>query len=483
MREKILSVVVVGSATALSAAVALGALVWWLRRPPTARVIERTPTLAETPGRAALGPVTSMEGGFRQYGGAPGPSEGFWPRFRGPDSDNVGREDVPLSGDWGGRGPPVVWSVDLGEGHAGAAVLGGRVYVLDYDERSFSDALRCFSLQDGKEIWRRWYDVRIKRNHGMSRTVPAVTEKYVVTIGPKCHVMCCDAKTGAFRWGIDLVRGFETTVPLWYTGQCPLIHNDLAVIAPGGKVLMMAVACETGEVVWRTPNPHGWRMSHSSVMEMTLGDRKVFVYAAIGGVAGVAAEGPDAGSLLWETTEWDHAVVAPSPVMMGGGRIFLTAGYGAGSAMLRVSAKEEGFAVERPFVLDREVFACEQQTPVFYGGHLFAVLPKDAGQYRQQLVCLRPDGEVVWRSGKAERFGLGPFMVADGKILVLDDSGFLTVARATAAGYEKLGRAKVVDGRDPWGPMALASGKLLLRDSRRLVCLDLRAEREEVLSE
>ena len=27
----------------------------------------------------------------------------------------------------------------------------------------------------------------------MSRTVPAVTDKYVVALGPKCHVMCLDA--------------------------------------------------------------------------------------------------------------------------------------------------------------------------------------------------------------------------------------------------------------------------------------------------
>ena len=43
--------------------------------------------------------------------------------------------------------------------------------------RSESDVLRCLSLADGREIWRRWYRTGAKRNHGVSRTVPAVTER------------------------------------------------------------------------------------------------------------------------------------------------------------------------------------------------------------------------------------------------------------------------------------------------------------------
>ena len=47
--------------------------------------------------------------------------------------------------------------------------------------------------------------VAVKRNHGMSRTVPAVTDKYVVAIGPKCDVSCLDPATGKPYWLIDLV--------------------------------------------------------------------------------------------------------------------------------------------------------------------------------------------------------------------------------------------------------------------------------------
>ncbi len=369
--------------------------------------------------------------------------------------------------------------MDLGEGHAGPVVSHGRVYLLDYDEEERADILRCFSLDDGREIWRRGYALFIKRNHGMSRTIPAATEKYVVTIGPKCHVMCVDAETGDLRWGIDLIQEYGGEIPLWYTGQCPLIDGDTAVLAVGGKALLVGVDCETGDIVWQTPNPQEWLMSHSSVLPHTVLGRKMYVYCAIGGILGVSAEEGSRGEVLFSTDTWNPNVVAPSPVYLGDGRFFITAGYGAGSILIQLREDGSGtYSVETLQTLKpSEGMASEQQTPVFYDGHLFSILPKDAGPLRSQLVCCRPDDPAtfVWTSGKTNRFGLGPYLVADGKIFVLSDDGVLTVLRASTREYSQLAQAKVLPGVDAWGPMALVQGRLLLRDSHRLVCIDVRA--------
>jgi outer membrane protein assembly factor BamB len=368
----------------------------------------------------------------------------------------------------------LLWSVDLGEGHAAPSVLNGRVYILDYDEAQRADALRCFSLADGSELWRRWYTVPVKRNHGMSRTIPAVTDRFVVSIGPRCHVMCADARTGELLWGIDLEREYGTEVPLWYTGQCPLIDGSTAVIAPGGSALLIGVDCATGEVVWETPNHHAWGMSHSSVMPMTLQGVRMYVYCALGGVAGVAADGDRRGEVLWETDAWNPNVAAPSPVVFEDGRIFLTAGYGYGSAMLQVLNEEGFFEVETLYRYSpKEGLACEQQTPLLYRGYLYGVLPKDAGDLRNQFVCYDPEGSMVWTSGKTNRFGLGPFLVADEKFYVLNDEGVLTMLEASTREYIELGRAQVLNGQDSWGPIALAGERMLLRDSRRMVCIDM----------
>lgn len=459
--------------------VAAGVLAWWGRSNSGLPVSRRLPLPGEASGAAqaaalAEKPVRIGEN-FKRFSGQPSTNQlGSWPSFRGPLRDNVAAASEKIADSWPAGGPPRLWSIELGEGYAGPAVRNGCVYVLDYDGATGEDALRCFSMDDGGEIWRRSYRVRIKRNHGVSRTVPAVTERHVVSMGPRCHVMCTDALTGELRWGMDLERDWDVEVPMWYTGQCPFIDGNQVVIGLGGKALLAGVDCETGKVLWQTPNPRKWKMSHSSVISMQVGGRKMYVYAAVGGIVGVSAGGQDAGAVLWETDQWNVQVVAPAPVPVGDGKFWITSGYGAGSALFQVVEEGGRYSVKLLQRLEKKVFACEQHTPVFYQGYLYSVLPADAGAVRKQAVCMEPGGKVVWTSGSGERFGLGPFMVADGKLLILEDDGVLTMIRATPDGYRKLAQTKVLDGKEAWAPLALVEGRLLVRDYGTMRCLDLR---------
>lgn len=459
--------------------VAGAALAWWRGAAPGPDVARRLPQAYEIMGAPAdTGAVETVRIGenFTVSAGIPSQWPGEWPCFRGSRHDNVAPDSEVLANAWPSNGPPRLWSIELGEGYAGPAILNGRVYLLDYDGREGADALRCLSLDDGREIWRRWYKVRIKRNHGISRTVPSVTERCVVTIGPRCHVMAVDPVTGDFKWGIDLEKEWGAEVPMWYTGQCPLIDGRQVVLGVGGKALLMGVDIDTGKVVWQTPNPDKWLMSHASVMPMEFNGRKMYIYCAVGGIIGVSAEPADAGTVLWTTDAWNFQVVAPTPVPLDNGLFLVTSGYGAGSALFQVAQEGGKYSVSLVTRLDKKTFACEQHTPVFYKGHLYTVLPADAGAVRKEAVCMEPGGKVVWRSGPADRFGLGPFMIADGKLLILEDNGVLTLAKATELGYTRLAQAKVLDGKEAWAPLALAGGRLLVRDYSTLRCLDLSRE-------
>ncbi len=421
-------------------------------------------TLAETEYTEPIGDLAELI----VSDGTPSDVPGAWPRFRGANFDNISvDENVTLARQWPESGPPVLWSLEVGEGYAAAAVRNGRVFVLDYDRERQKDSLRCFSLDDGKEIWRFTYPIVVKRNHGMSRTVPAVTDKYVVSLGPKCHVACLDPNTGKMYWMLDLARDYRTKVPLWYAGQCPLIDGEHAIIAPGSEPLMMAVDCPTGEIVWRTPNEHNWLMTHASIMPMEFAGEKMYVYCAHRGVVGVSAED---GSVLWETTEWMiRSATVPSPVILNEGRIFFCGGYNAGSVMMQLRQDDDGSI--RPEVLFRlsvEIFGAEQQTPIFYNGYLYGI-----GQHDDQLICLDLDGNIVWKSGSANTFHLGPFMIANGLIYLLNDTGLLTLTEATSQGYRQLAQAQVLNGHDSWGPMAMVSGRLIVRDMTQMVCLDV----------
>lgn len=410
--------------------------------------------------------LPQLKGKLEKSRGTPSNLAGTWPRFRGPNSEGVSSEKASLAQRWSTEGPRVLWSLDLGEGYAGAAIHGGCVYVLDYDRVHEADVVRCLSFADGQEVWRFSYPVKVKRNHGMSRTVPAVTDKYVVTLGPKCHVTCLDSTTGKLLWALDLVHQFSTVVPQWYAGQCPLIEGERVLLAPGGDALVIAVDCKTGKILWQSPNPHHWQMSHSSIIPTEFKGKRMYVYCAQGGVAGVSAED---GSILWETSEWKISIATvPSPVMVGEGRIFLSGGYNSGSMMLQLKENGGRFSAQTQWLLKPEVFGATQQTPILYKKHLYGVRPDG------QMVCLDLDGKVVWASGSEHRFGLGPYLNAGGLLYALNDSGRLTLMEASPAGYRQLSQVKVLEGPDSWGPMALAGGRLIVRDLTRMVCLDVR---------
>jgi outer membrane protein assembly factor BamB len=85
------------------------------------------------------------------------------------------------------------------------------------------------------------------------------------------------------------------------------------------------------------------------------------------------------------------------------------------------------------------------------------------------------EGEVLWASGPGNTFGLGPYLVADDLLYALDDDGDLSLVRAAPDRFELLAKAKVLDGPDAWGPLALVDGYLFARDLRRMVCLQVGA--------
>lgn len=392
------------------------------------------------------------------------PMPGLWPWFRGPARDNIASTPEQISLDWPASGPPALWSVAMGEGYAAPAVRNGRVFVLDYDQANQADAIRCFSLATGEEIWRRSYPVVVKRNHGMSRTIPAVTDEYVVTLGPKCHLTCVRASDGTLVWQHDLVAEYGVTVPEWYAGQCPIADGELVVVGTGGQALMMAFRLKDGSVAWQTPNPRKWVMTHSSILPIPLDGKKQYVWCGSGGIAGVDAA---TGKLLWENLDWViNTATVPTPVDLGEGRLFLTGGYNAGSMFLRLSRSPDGYRATVEKRLTAQVFGAEQQTPIFYKGHLYGV--KSGGK----MVCLDLNGNTRWDSG-TDRFGLGPYLIWNGVLLAMSDSGTLSAIEASPGGYRRLAQAKVLPGPEAWGPMAPAGTRLLVRDLTRMVCLEL----------
>jgi outer membrane protein assembly factor BamB len=471
MQKSLLSLLLPG----LLAVFGVVTLVTWAGTGPRPVVQARLPGLDKAPVAVQTKTATRPVLGEPVYGpGKPSELTGSWPWFRGQDRDAISKDEIPLARQWPQGGLEKLWTVELGEGYAAAAISNGRVYVLDHIadnapdngiDRS-ADVMRCLSLDDGREIWRNGYPVVVPSNHGRSRTIPAIMGNFVISIGPQCQVACWDAETGKGLWLIDMVLDYGATVPPWYTGQCPYIDEktDRLILAPGGKALLIAVDYRTGKVIWESPNPHNWAMTHVSIVHMEFAGRRTYVYCGKGGVAGVAA---DTGEILWETTDWQIGMATcPSPVVVGKEKIFFCGGYNSGAMMLQLQENNGKIEPKTLYRLAARQFSSEQQTPILLDGHLYGVRQQD-----KKLVCLDLEGKEVWNSGR-EKFGSAPYMIAYGMIFVMNDDGLLTLSEAAPAGYKPLARAQVIENAfESWGPMAMVAGRLIVRDMTRMVCL------------
>ena len=451
-----------------------GLIVWWHIYTPTENISIQIPGADNRPQGTSRSAKDIIIGEFfMQYADISSSLTGKWCGFRGKNRDNIIETQENI--DFSQKDFQIVWKVETGEGHAAPVIYKGRAYFLDYNEQLSSDALRCFDLETGTELWRRWYRVPMKRNHGFSRTVPVIDDDFIITLGPEGHIMCCDPISGNLKWTLDMQKEFKTEVPFWYAGQCPLVDENSLIIAPAGEEILFAgLNPHTGDILWTTANTLNYKMSHSSVIPMTILNKKMYIYIGIGGICAISAEKDDIGTILWETNKWQPSVVAPSPVQISNNQIFVVAGYGAGGALIQIDRTNNKWNAT---IITRhkpdEGLSSEQQTPIFYNNHIYSVMPKDGGGNRGKLVCYSPTNlnTPVWTSASDERFGLGPYMVINAHFFVFKDDGELYIYKTETKGMKLIKKQQIIEnGTDAWGPMAYADGYLIVRDSHWIYC-------------
>jgi outer membrane protein assembly factor BamB len=401
-----------------------------------------------------------------------------WAEFQGPNRDGKSPE-TGLARSWPDVGPPTLWSFELSTGYAGAAVRDGEVYVLDRVDDA-RDVLRCLSLETGEELWNYTYDAPGKVGHSGSRTTPTVTEAHVFTVGMMGHMYCFDRRTRERVWHRHLPTKYPTaSKPRWGYSQAPLLYKDMVIIAPQSPdAFVVALEQSTGKEVWASKG-FGLFGYSVPVIRTLAGVEQVLMiaarakdYSAAGAAGGIS---PEDGRVLWTYDGWQTYLPVPFPTVLPNDRVFLTAGYEAGSAMIQVKRDGDDFTVKELYLTD----ACGSQLhqPLLHDNYLY--MNSNSNKRSDGMLCLALDGTMRWRTADGDslpNFERGNLIMADGMIIGLDGkTGMLHLVEPSPEGYRELASAKVFNGAKMWSPMALTGGKLVLRSQETLKCLDLRA--------
>lgn len=388
-----------------------------------------------------------------------------WPGYLGPRRDGTSAEKGLLAA-WPEGGPKVLWTRDVGKGYGGASVRDGKVYFLDREGQA-RDVLRCLNLGTGKEEWTFGYDAPGQADHDGSRSVPTVGEKYVFTVGLFGHFHCIDKATHEVVWKKHLLDDYGTRGPRWAVAQSPLLYKASVIVAPqSDKVGVEAFDQATGKSLWtsETVGP----MDYASPVLLTIGGVDQVIVLNRRGPTAVDA---NTGKVLWH---YPHPCKIPvaSVLPIGDGKIFVTGGYNAGSAIIEVTRQGDAFAVKELARVDGMGGHCHPG--LAYQGHVYVLC--NTNERADGLVCFSPEGKVLWQTKRDPYLCKGgSVLTGDGLIYLVDGrEGDLYVIQPSPEGFKPLGKAKVLGGKEIWGPLALADGRLVIRDQSQMKCVDVR---------
>ncbi len=406
-----------------------------------------------------------------------------WQQFLGPNRNNTSAQKGILR-TWPATGPQVLWTASIGIGFGGPVVKEGKVYMLDRDDKT-GDILRCFDFATGKELWNFAYSAPGSVQFPGSRSVPAIDGNYIYTCGPYGDLYCVDINTHKPVWNKNVWKDFGGgQIPRWAVTQCPLIYGDLLIIASQApQAGVVAYDKRTGAVKWTTPSLGGTGYVSPSLAKISGKDHVVMVTASAGGGFGRTGSGgkvvgldPLTGKTLWEYANWQCIIPVPSAYDAGEGRVLITGGYEAGTAMIKVEGKADGtFGVTELF--KQPDFGDHTKPPVLVNGYFYAQY--STNERRDGLVCMSMDGKVMWKTGTSPAFDKGSMIVADGLIIATDGATKLYLIQPDPSGFKPVATAELLQAAavggstQNWAPVALVDGKLLIRDQSRLLCVKI----------
>ena len=255
-----------------------------------------------------------------------------WPRFLGPEGNSTSPQKNILKV-WPESGPEVLWTVEAGLGNGGPIVKDGKVYFLDRDD-AVGDEMRCFELSTGQELWSYSYDAPGTVRFSGTRSVPAIDGNYVYSCGHNGDLYCIDINTHMPVWNKNIWTDFGGgEIPTWAIVQCPLVYEDLVILASQApEAGVVAYDKKTGDLKWTTP-PLG-REGYVSPAMVKVGeeDHVVMIGASSGRGADqtggkVVGIDPHNGNILWEYTNWQCIIPAPSAYDAGEGKVLIVGGY------------------------------------------------------------------------------------------------------------------------------------------------------------
>jgi len=294
-------------------------------------------------------------------------------------------------------------------------------------------------------------------------------------------------------------------------GSTPVLEGNLLITMVGGQPNsgIAAFDVKTGRTVWTSVGKDTWHKTSklywpgeplvdwlgvekqagyaAPVIATVHGQRVAFCFMR----QGLVALNPRTGKVYfkrWFRARVPESVNASNPVVVGDMVFCSSCYYNEGSFVLRIkkdlSGFEELWSTHRRRQENRrheEVLGVHWMTPIYHEGNLYASSGRNEPDGSFRCVDYKT-GKLLWEvdeswnrfGGATDKYGRSSLVMADGKFIVLGETGKLGLYKVDAKKPVELTSYKSPKLNYPcWGGPALANKKLYIRSEDHLVCLDL----------
>jgi len=408
----------------------------------------------------------------------PPASAADWPGWRGANRDGVSAE-TGLLPEWAPGGPPLEWkATGIGNGYSSVAVVGDRIYATgdkDGEQRVFA-----LSRRGGEILWQARLGPTFDERRGNGpRGTPVVDDGRVYALGTDGDLVCLDAETGKEIWRKNLSRDYGgQMMSRWMWSESPLVDGDRLVFTPGAwNAGLVAVDKVTGKDIWRSVvpeiGPEGKDgAGYSSIVVSNGAGVKQYVQLMGRGLVGVRASD---GRYLWGYNRIANDVANVATPIVRGDLVFASTGYQTGSVLLELERAGDGVKARERYFLDAKTLQNHHGGLVLVGDHLYA----GHGHNKGFPICVELEsGKVAW-GGNIRNAGTDSATVlyADGRIYLRYQNGVILLVEASPDGYVEKGTLEIPDVTGPsWPHLAIADGRLFVREQDNLYCYDVRAD-------
>jgi outer membrane protein assembly factor BamB len=339
-------------------------------------------------------------------------------------------------------------------------VVAGKLFTIG--TRGDREVLIALDADSGKELWVAPLGEVLSNKWGDGpRGTPTVDGDRVYALSGEGALACIELANGNVLWSAKMTD-LGGKVPGWGYTESVLVDGDQVVCTPGGsKGTVAAFDKATGKLRWQSSD---WTdgAQYSSIVKAAINGQPQYVQLTMESFAGLD---PKTGKVLWKVAFPGRTAVIPTPIVKDN-HVFVTAGYGVGSKMVKIKPGNEPEEV-----YTNKTMKNHHGGVVLVGDHLYG--------YSDGIGWLCMDfktGEQVW--AEREKLGKGAVSMADGMLYCVDEGkGTVVLAEASPKGWAEHGRFTLDPQstmRSPqgriWTHPVIANGKLYLRDQELIYC-------------